>query len=81
MKKNRFCRLTALLLCTLMLLTCVACAAEEGGETSPEGMQNATVAGADFRLYVPTHWSANTAYGVSGGFYHLTQQSTVSLVK
>ena len=81
MKKSIFGRIVALLLCAVVLLSCVACAGEEEGETIPSGMQLATAAGADFRLYVPTHWSANTAYGVSGGYYHLVQQSTVSMMK
>lgn len=81
MKNIFFGRVIACVLCMLILLSCVACANEEGGEAPPSGMQLATAAGADFRLYVPTHWSANTSYGVSGGFYHLTQQSTVSMVK
>jgi hypothetical protein len=81
MKRSIFGRIAALLICAVVLLSCVACAGEEGGEAIPSGMQNATAAGADFRLYVPTHWSANTAYGVSGGYYHLVDQSTISMVK
>lgn len=81
MKKSIFARILSLLICAVVLLSCVACAGESGGEAIPSGMQNATATGDDFRLYVPTHWSANTAYGVSGGYYHLTEQSTISMVK
>jgi len=80
MKKRNFGRMLACVLCIVVLLSCVACAGEEG-EAVPSGMQIATVAGADFRLYVPTHWSTNTAYGVSGGFYRLVEQSTISMMK
>ena len=81
MKRSIFGRIAALLLCAVVLLSCIACASEEGGESIPSGMQLATVAGSDFRFFVPTHWSANTAYGVSGGFYRLVEQSTVSMMK
>ncbi|MBQ8309389.1 MAG: hypothetical protein IJX80_00065 [Clostridia bacterium] len=80
MKKRIFGRCIAFLLCAVILVVCVSCAST-GDETLPSGMQLATVAGADFRLYVPTHWSVNVAYGVSGGFYSLSEQSTVSMMK
>ncbi len=79
MKSKNAIRILSLLLCLLCLLPLAACA--DDGETLPDGMQNATAAGADFRLYIPTTWSLNTAYGVSGGYYSLYDQSTVSVVK
>lgn len=80
MKNKRFGRMVLLLLCAAMLLALVSCAGgAEDGEKVPDGMQLATVAGADYRLFIPTHWSANLAYGVSGGYYSLGTQSTVSM--
>lgn len=71
-----------ILLCLVMLLTCVSCM--KGPETDasvPEGMKLATCAGADYRLYVPTVWNTNTDYGVSGAYYNMLTQSTVSAQK
>ena len=44
-------------------------------------MLNATAPGNDFRLYVPTTWTPNTAYGVSGAYATLSHRSNVSMVK
>ena len=52
-------RLATLLLCVLLLATLVSCRATEGEEV-PAGMQIASCAGADYRLYVPTSWVLNT---------------------
>ena len=78
--KNKLIRrmLALLLLCILCLPTLFACAAK-GTEEIPDGMQMATCHGADFRLFIPTHWNLNTAYGISGGYYNLAKQSTVSV--
>ena len=75
-----FLRFTALLLCAVMPRSAVACVkdAEEG---IPEGMQLAVAANSDFRLFIPTTWNINTAYGVSGGYFILSTQSNVSVVK
>lgn len=73
-------KLAALLLSVLMLLTLVSCRTDKE-EGIPDGMQTATAAGADFRLYIPTTWQVNTAYGVSGGYFKLSEQSTVSAQK
>lgn len=78
MKKTT--RIAALLLCVILLLGLSACV-NRGGEDVPDGMQIATAKGADFRLYIPTTWNVNTAYGVSGGYFSLSKQSTVSVVK
>ena len=78
--KNRCFRCAILLLlCVAVLLSLVACVQGASGEAVPDGMQLATVEGADYRLYIPTHWSVNLSYGVSGGYYSLGTQSTISV--
>lgn len=78
MKSNYTFRILCVLLCLLLSLSLFACAGE-GGEEVPEGMQLATAAGARYRFYIPTHWSVSVDFGVSGGYYSLGKQSTVSL--
>ncbi len=73
-------RFAAVLLCAVLLISCVSCV-KDRDESLPEGMKLATAAGADFRLYIPTSWNTNTAYGVSGGYYSMSTQSSVSVVK
>ncbi len=80
MKLNNINRITALLLCMLMLLSLVACGNNEGEEV-PRGYKIANCEGDDFRLYVPTSWNLNTAYGVAGAYYNFNKRSTVSAVK
>ncbi len=77
---KRIIKFASLLLSVLMLLTLVSCRTDKE-EGVPDGMQLATVAGADFRLYIPTTWNVNIAYGISGGYYKLSEQSTVSAQK
>ena len=72
-------RITALILCLAAVLVCSACSTRD--EDIPEGMQNATAHGADFRLYLPATWNLNSPYGISGGYFSLAQQSTVSVSK
>lgn len=75
-------RIAWLCLCLALLLgmtSCVQIGSED--EEVPEGMQIASASGADFRLYVPTTWVVNVAYGVSGAYRDLTRQSTVSMTK
>lgn len=81
MKKGHGCRVALILLCAAMLFSLISCTqgAEEEGEKVPAGMQLATAEGAYYRLYLPTYWSANLAYGVSGGYYSLGTQSTISV--
>ncbi len=79
MKKIHVFRLLALLLCLSLLCTLFACTGEEDAEKAPDGMQNATAEGADYRLYIPTHWSLNLDYGISGGYYSLGTQSNISV--
>lgn len=66
-------------LCALLLAT-VSCAASTD-PNAPEGMKLATAAGDEFRLYVPSVWTENTAYGVSGAYFTLSEASNVSVVK
>ena len=73
-------KITVFLLLIAMTATSVGCVRDHD-ESVPEGMKLATAAGADFRLYIPTSWNANVAYGVSGGYYNLDVLSTVSFVK
>ncbi len=70
----------AMLCCLAMLLSFAACASKPD-DGVPEGMKNATAAGSDFRLYVPSVWNVSTAYGVSSAYFTMTQQSTVSAFK
>ena len=86
MKQQFWIRIGALCLCLVMLAGFSSCAAKN--PSTPDGMQIATVKGADFRLYIPTSWNVNTGYGVSGGYYtlsgesdSLSDQSTVSMLK
>ena len=68
------------LLCLCAMLLCSSCSFAKT-DSAPNGMQTATAAGSDFRLYVPTSWNLNTAYGISGAYYTLNNQSSVSVVK
>lgn len=71
-------RVTACLLCFLLLLPLIACNKQD--EEIPEGMRDATHAGDAFRLYVPMSWYVNTAHGISSAYYNANEQSTVSVV-
>ena len=75
-----FIRITAILLCAVVLFMTASCVRDRD-DSLPEGMKLATAAGADYRLYIPTSWNTNTAYGVSGGYYNLDVLSTVSVAK
>ncbi len=82
MKHTHLPRIFAFLLALVTLLTLASCGVvDPEEENTPEGMQIATVTGDDFRLYVPTSWSLNTAYGYSGAYYSFSRQSTVTAVK
>ena len=73
-------KILALTLCIATLFSLASCVKDaEAGV--PEGMINATVPGSYFRLYVPSTWTPNTAYGVSGAYATLSYRSNVSLVK
>ena len=75
---KRSMRLLACLLCfvTLFMLASCAIQTEDG---VPEGMLSATCVDAKYRLYVPTHWTPQTSYGVSGAYRTFSNQSTVSV--
>ncbi len=73
-------RFVALLLCAAMLTVFASCV-KDRPEGIPDGMQIACAENADFRLYVPTTWNVNTDYGVSGAYFNLSTQTTVSVVK
>ncbi len=75
-----FFKCAALFLCVLMLLASASCT-QDRDPNLPEGMKLATAPNADFRLYIPTSWNVNNSYGVSGGYYNLDVQSTVSMSK
>lgn len=77
---KRTIRLLAIFLCAVLTLCAVSCV-KDHPEWIPEGMQVATAAGDDFRLFIPTTWNLNTSYGMSGGYFNLGVQSTVSAVK
>ena len=79
---KRFVRPLLLLLCAALLTGLVSCVKIGGGDDVPEGMQNATVAGADYRLYVPTTWVVqNSSPNVLGAYRDLSRQSSVSVAK
>lgn len=71
-------RFAAMLLMGLLLVgTLASCAKKEND--APDGMMIASAAGADYYLYVPTTWSLNTFYGISGAYRNASSQSTVSV--
>jgi hypothetical protein len=76
-------KLAAILLCLGMMLSLASCASCAVGSDDgiPAGMQIASVAGADYYLYVPTTWNLNTQYGISGAYYSLAKLSNVSMEK
>ena len=79
---KRMLRLAAFALCLLTLAGLCSCVKLGGDDPdTPEGMQIASAAGADYLLYVPTTWVLNTAYGISGAYRDLSRQSTVSVMK
>lgn len=78
---KQFVRLLCLLLCLAVLTGLVSCVKLGEEDGTPEGMQIASAAGADFLLYVPTTWVLNTGIGISGAYRDLSRQSTVSMVK
>lgn len=72
-------RIATAVLCICMLLCSTSCANQT--DDTPNGMKNATAAGADFRFYIPAYWNVSTEYGVSGGYYTQAGQSRASVVK
>ena len=80
MNNQRILKTAIGLLCICAMLLCSSCSAADT-DSAPNGMHTAAAAGADFRLYVPTSWNINTAYGISSAYYTLSNQSSVSVVK
>ena len=82
MNRKLLLRLTALLLTLAMtlcaLLSCASGADDE--ETPPDQMQCASIAGAYYRLYVPTDWNLMTSAGISGAYYSMDDSSTITAV-
>jgi len=70
-----------LLLCTAALLLGGVSCRKVPNEEVPQGMKYATASGSDYRLFVPSVWTSNTAYGVSGAYFTMSEPSTVSVAK
>jgi hypothetical protein len=58
------------------LISCSAPPDED--ETPPEQMRCASVAGAPYRLYLPSDWNLTTDAGVSGGYYSMSDAATIT---
>lgn len=72
-------RILSPVLCLLLLATMlVACGGKD--DEVPENMQYATVAGSNYRLFLPIDWNLLTDTGVSGG-YASAQNKAVIYVK
>ena len=75
-------RVLAGALCPVLLLTallgCTSPQSEE--ETPPEQMRCASIAGAPYRLYLPSDWNLMTDAGMSGGYYSMSDEATVTAV-
>ncbi len=80
MKKRLILRILAAVLLLCAMLTAASCAVDEESLV-PDGMQSATAYGATYRLYVPTTWSLKVLPGISGAYYNLAQQSSVSVAE
>ena len=69
-------RLLCGLLCLLVLASAlVACS--PGDDEVPENMQYATVAGSDYRLFLPIDWNLLTDTGVSGGYASMQNKAII----
>ena len=68
----KFLRFSAVLLLLAMLCgTMIACS----DQRTPTGMQDVTVAGQDYMLFVPLTWVSNSRSGVSGAYYTTSDHS------
>ena len=68
----RILRFSAVLLLLAMLCgTMIACS----DQRTPTGMQDVTVAGQDYMLFVPLTWVSNSRSGVSGAYYTTSDHS------
>ncbi len=70
-----------LLLCVAALLLGGVACRKAPDEEVPQGMKYATASGSDYRLFVPSVWTSNTSYGVSGAYFTMSEPSTVSVAK
>ena len=59
------------LLLALLCGTLLACSDQK----TPTGMQDVTVGGQDFMLFVPMTWTSNSRSGVSGAYYTTTDHA------
>ena len=65
-------RIFAMLLLAAMLCgTMIACSDQK----TPTGMQDVSVAGQDYMLFVPLTWVSNSRSGVSGAYYTTSDHS------
>lgn len=69
-------RVLSLVLCLLMLTTLLAACSNKDDEV-PENMQYATVAGSDYRLFLPIDWNLLTDTGVSGGYASMQNKAVI----
>ncbi|MBQ8718009.1 MAG: hypothetical protein IJY66_01940 [Clostridia bacterium] len=57
----------------------IGCSAPpDDDEVPPEQMRCASVAGAPYRLYLPSDWNLTTDAGVSGGYYSMNDAATIT---
>lgn len=75
-----FRRVAMCVLCLALLMTSlISCSAPlDEDETPPEQMRCASVAGAPYRLYLPSDWNLTTDAGVSGGYYSMSDAATIT---
>ncbi len=74
--KLKVTRLVALML-ALLLMSVALYGCKPGGDEIPENMQYATVAGSDYRLFLPIDWNLLTDTGVSGGYASMQNKATI----
>lgn len=74
--KLKVTRLVTLML-ALLLMSVALYGCKPGGDEIPENMQHATVAGSDYRLFLPIDWNLLTDTGVSGGYASMQNKATI----
>ena len=74
--KLKVTRLVALML-ALLLLSVALYGCKSGDDEIPEHMQHATIAGSDYRLYLPIDWNLLTDTGVSGGYASMQNKAVI----
>ena len=75
-----FRRVAMYVLCLALLVTSlIGCSAPpDDDEVPPEQMRCASVAGAPYRLYLPSDWNLTTDAGISGGYYSMSDAATIT---